>query len=272
MGEISRNNSQMDKLWSILPIAYTWVIAIKGNLNPRLVIFAILVSIWGIRLTVNFARKGAYSIKFWSGEEDYRWKVLRARKPFNNKFVWALFDFFFISIYQNALVLAICLPSLVCMSSEASIGVMDFIAIFLAASFILIEAVADEEQMFFYTTRNSLLKEGKKLEELPSPFNKGFNTFGLWKRCRHPNYLGEQMIWIALFLFVIGANQATYYVFNWSSVGALLLVLLFLGSSTLGENISKSKYLEYELYSQSVCRYLPLWDYNPDKKKQKKNP
>jgi steroid 5-alpha reductase family enzyme len=30
VGEISRNNSQMDKLWSILPIAYTWIIAIKA--------------------------------------------------------------------------------------------------------------------------------------------------------------------------------------------------------------------------------------------------
>ena len=267
VGEISRNNSQMDKLWSILPIAYTWVIAIKGNMNPRLVLFAILVTIWGIRLTINFARKGAYSIKFWAGEEDYRWKILRAKKPFTNKFVWALFDLFFISIYQNALVLAICLPSLVCMSSEAAIGVMDCVAVLLTASFILIETVADEQQMFFYTTRNNLLSEGNKLEELPEPFNKGFNTFGLWKRCRHPNYLGEQMIWISLFLFVIGANLAKYYVFNWSSVGALLLVLLFLGSSTLGESISASKYPEYELYSKSVCRYLPLWDYEPEKNK-----
>ena len=73
VGEISRNNSQMDKLWSILPIAYAWIIAIKSGLNPRQLIYAILVSLWGIRLTFNFARKGAYSIKLWSGEEDYRW-------------------------------------------------------------------------------------------------------------------------------------------------------------------------------------------------------
>ena len=72
VGEISRNNSQMDKLWSILPIAYTWVIAAKAGFNPRQVIYAVLVTLWGIRLTFNFARKGAYSIKFWSGEEDYR--------------------------------------------------------------------------------------------------------------------------------------------------------------------------------------------------------
>ena len=44
IGELTLNNSQMDKLWSLLPIAYTWVIAAKGNMNPRLVIIALLVT------------------------------------------------------------------------------------------------------------------------------------------------------------------------------------------------------------------------------------
>ena len=63
VGEATGNNSQMDKLWSLLPIAYTWVIAVKGGMNPRLVVMALLATLWGIRLTVNFARKGAYSLK-----------------------------------------------------------------------------------------------------------------------------------------------------------------------------------------------------------------
>ena len=33
-GEATGNNSQMDKLWSLLPIAYTWVIAAKGGMSP----------------------------------------------------------------------------------------------------------------------------------------------------------------------------------------------------------------------------------------------
>ena len=37
VGELARNNSQMDKLWSILPIAYTWVIAAKGNLVKKII-------------------------------------------------------------------------------------------------------------------------------------------------------------------------------------------------------------------------------------------
>lgn len=49
---------------------------------------ALLVTVWGFRLTFNFARKGGFSgivtndengfrIRPWVGEEDYRWAILR---------------------------------------------------------------------------------------------------------------------------------------------------------------------------------------------------
>ena len=261
VGEISRNNSQMDKLWSILPIAYTWIIAIKSGFNPRQLIYAILVSLWGIRLTLNFARKGAYSIKFWSGEEDYRWKILRNKKPLDNKFVWAIFDLLFISFYQNALVLAICLPSFVSMDSVAPIGLADYIAFIGAGLFLLLETIADEIQMRFHTKKRALLSEGKELEDLPSPYNKGFNTVGIWNYSRHPNYLGEQGFWIMLYFVALGANTVNYGFFSWSMIGPLLLVLIFLGSSNLQEKISAGKYPEYSVYVNQVFKYLPIRKY-----------
>ena len=270
VGELTRNNSHMDKLWSILPIAYTWVIAIKGNMNPRLVIFALIVTLWGVRLTYNFARKGAYQLKFWAGEEDYRWQVLRQNKHLSNRVAWAMFDLFFISIYQNALVLAICLPALACMDSEAPLGAFDYIAMVTATEFLLLEAIADEQQMAFHTTKRKLLSDGKKLEELPEPFNKGFNTTGLWGYCRHPNYLGEQGMWLMLYLFAIGAGITTYGIFHWSMIGPLFLIFLFLGSSAFQEGVSSGKYPEYKLYLEHVMKYLPLWKYKPEKYKDNK--
>ena len=264
VGEISRNNSQMDKLWSVLPIIYVWVIAFRGELKLRLVIYALLVTVWGIRLTFNFARKGAYSIKFWQGEEDYRWQILRNKKPFTNKFVWALFDLFFISFYQNALVLAITLPMLASMESNASFNFMDVTAIILTSIFLIIEFVADEQQWKFQQTKKAKLKEGHLLEELEKPYNLGFNTVGLWSRFRHRNYLGEQGTWLALYLFVIASQECVYGIFNWSFVGPLFLVLLFIGSSTFGEKISKSKYPKYQLYQEQVYKYLPLRKFQDD--------
>ena len=261
VGEISRNNSQMDKLWSILPIAYLWIMAAKSGFNIRIVIMAILVTLWGIRLTFNFARKGAYSIKFWSGEEDYRWLVLRKKKIFQNKFVWALFDLFFISIYQNFLVLAMCLPALACMTSEKKLGVFDIIAAIIVLAFLIIETIADEQQWKFQSKKKELLASGKKLAELEAPYNKGFNTVGLWSRSRHPNYLGEQGFWVSFYLFAIIAGETHLGIFNWTIVGAMLILLLFLGSSTFGESVSSSKYPEYQNYQKKVSKYIPLKKY-----------
>ena len=264
VGEISRNNSQMDKLWSILPIAYAWIIAIKAGFNPRQLVYAILVTLWGIRLTFNFARKGAYSFKFWSGEEDYRWRILRNKKPLDNKFIWALFDLFFISFYQNALVLAICLPSFASMESTASLGVIDYIAFIGASLFLILETISDEIQMRFHTKKRALLNEGKQLEELPSPYNKGFNTVGIWNYSRHPNYLGEQGFWIMLYFVTLGAGTVAHGFFSWSMIGPLLLVFIFLGSSNLQEKISSSKYPEYNDYVNTVSKYIPLRRYRKD--------
>ena len=254
VGELTGNNSQMDKLWSLLPIAYTWVIAFKGGLALRLVVMACLATLWGARLTFNFARKGAYSLKFWEGEEDYRWKVLRAKKEFQPHWKWALFNLFFISIYQNALVLMTTFPALVLMGSDKPFGWMDGVAAALMLGFIVYETMADEQQWQFQSAKWKMLHEGRKLEELPMPYRLGFNTIGLWGISRHPNYFAEQSIWCCFYLFTIGGGIG---IFNWSMIGALLLIVLFQGSSSFGEEISSGKYPEYARYCATVSRFLP---------------
>ncbi len=254
VGELTGNNSQMDKLWSLLPIAYTWVIAAKGGMSTRLVVMAILATLWGIRLTFNFARKGAYKLKFWEGVEDYRWAIVRSGPAFRKRWAWTAFDLGFISIYQNALVLMTTFPALVAISSDTPFTWVDCLAAVLMLGFIIWETIADEQQWAFQTKKWAMLNEGKKLEELPAPYNKGFNTTGLWGRSRHPNYFAEQGTWVAFYVFSIGAGMG---LFNWSIIGALLLIVLFQGSSSLAEEISGGKYPEYEKYCQSVPRFFP---------------
>lgn len=260
-GELSRNNSQMDKLWSVLPIAYVWIIAALGEMKWRLIIIAIIVTLWGVRLTYNFAKKGAYSIKFWSGEEDYRWIYLRKQKGFRNKFVWAIFDLLFISIFQNAVVLAITFPAVAIMDCSEPLNVFDILIAVLMVGALLYEVIADRQQNSFQVKKYEYLNSGMKLEELPEPYNRGFNVRGLWSRSRHPNYIGEQMIWVSLYLFTISAKVTHFGVFNWSIVGAALLVLIFVGSSRMVEGISLAKYKEYALYQRQVFKYLPIRKY-----------
>ncbi len=264
VGELAQNFSQMDKLWSILPIAYTWIVAIRNGMGLRTVVYALIVTAWGVRLTVNFARKGAYRLKFWTGEEDYRWSIVRSKPIFRHKLAWTLFDLFFISLYQNALVLAITLPALACMGSSVPFGAWDTVGAVLAVGFLALETVADEYQWKFHCRKKELLQDST-LDTLPKPYDLGFNTTGPWSRMRHPNYLGEQGIWLSLYLFAIGAGAAQRGVFHWTIAGPLLLVLLFIGSSSLGESISSGKYPRYQDYIAQVYKYLPIRKFDPNK-------
>ncbi|CAG8652946.1 12083_t:CDS:2 [Cetraspora pellucida] len=74
---ITQNHSQIDRLWTILPEIYTWHFALYdclkdlstcnlGCLNARGVIMSILATLWGVRLSYNFMRKGGYSWNVWS--------------------------------------------------------------------------------------------------------------------------------------------------------------------------------------------------------------
>lgn len=259
VAEITGNNSQVDKIWSLIPIAYCWIIAAKGDMHPRLVVMAVLVTLWGIRLTYNFAKKGAYKLRFWEGEEDYRWEKVRALPFLQNKAVWMAFDLFFISGYQNALILMFTLPALVCMGSTEPFGWVDAIAAVLMFGFILYETIADKQQWDFQSKKWAMIKSGKTLEELPSPYNKGFNTHGLWNVSRHPNYMAEQAIWVSFYIFSIGAGVG---IINWSMIGALLLIVLFTASTNLVEGISGDKYPEYAEYCKKVNKFFPGHKYN----------
>lgn len=89
----------MDKLWFILLIVYVWIVVVKGLMYLRLIVMVLFIIIWGVRFILNFVKKGVYFFKFWVGEEDYRWIVLRKDFKFNKKWKWVLFDLLFILVF-----------------------------------------------------------------------------------------------------------------------------------------------------------------------------
>ncbi|HNZ41794.1 MAG TPA: DUF1295 domain-containing protein [Bacteroidales bacterium] len=253
VGEITNNNSQVDKLWSIVPIVYVWVIAAYGNYSPRLVLMGVLVTLWGARLTANFALKGAYQWRFWAGEEDYRWKVLRQKPEFSPRWKWTLFNLFFISGYQNILILLITLPALIALqNNNVPAGVFDYVISALFLFFLVFETIADVQQWKFQSKKWAMIKAGA---ELIGDYKKGFLDKGLWAYSRHPNYFAEQSVWICFYFFGVAAGG---YWLNWSVAGCLLLVILFQGSSALSEELSAGKYPEYKEYKKRVLRFLPV--------------
>lgn len=249
VGELTDNKSQVDKLWSLIPIVYVWIIASYGNYSPRLILMTVLVAVWGMRLTYNFSRTGAFSIKFWEGEEDYRWQILREKPEFKARWKWTLFNLFFISGYQNILILLFSLPVIVALQfNDISLGLLDYIAIGLMIFFIIYETIADEQQWKYQSEKYAIISSNQPLE---GNYKKGFLDKGLWAYSRHPNYWAEQGVWVSFYLFSVAASGQWI---NWSIAGCLLLIVLFQGSSDFSEEISTNKYPEYQNYQKNVSR------------------
>jgi len=252
LSTITDNYSQVDKLWSTIPIAYGWIAAHYANYEPRIVLMAILISIWGARLTYNFARRGGYSWKFWTGEEDYRWSILRAKPGFEQNWKWILFNLFFISAYQMGLILLMTLPLVKATGSDVPLGIADYALAAVIVGLVVIEYIADQQQFVYQEEKHRLKKNGEKMSDY---YKVGFTHTGLWGYMRHPNYMAEQSIWIVFYFFSV---IATGHWINWSIAGCLLLVLLFKGSSDFSESISAEKYPLYKKYQKSVGRFLPI--------------
>lgn len=143
---LAKNYSQVDKIWSIMPIVYTWVFTWYTPFNPRCILLSVLITIWGIRLSYNFHRKGGYDGVLrgrpWQGEEDYRWSILEKR--INNRFLWVVFNFSFISFIQNIIIFVIVLPVSVCQHFNTPLGWMDMAVAGLEVLVIALETIADQ--------------------------------------------------------------------------------------------------------------------------------
>ena len=251
VGQLTRNNSQVDKLWSIVPAPYAWYMTWKGGMDERMVLMSVLVTIWAARLTYNFARRGGYSWKFWEGEEDYRWEVLRQRPGFKNPFVWLLFNLFFICFYQNTLIFLFTLPVLSGLAENAApLGAWDYVLAAVYVGLAIMEYIADQQQFDFQTEKYRRINAGEPLGE----YADGFVQTGLWSKMRHPNYFAEQSIWVVFYLFSVAATGEWL---NWTMAGAVLLIILFKGSSDFSEEISAKKYPAYKDYQKRVARFIP---------------
>ena len=73
VSSVTGNYSQVDKIWSITPFVYACLMVS----DARTFLMAVLATVWGIRLTWNFNRRGGYAWPPWQGDEDYRWKIVQ---------------------------------------------------------------------------------------------------------------------------------------------------------------------------------------------------
>lgn len=194
VSSVSGNYSQVDKLWSILPAVYAWMCVA----DDRTTLMACLSTLWAARLTFNFHRRGGYAWPPWRGDEDYRWAVLRDGslggwwKVLTNKWAMVVFNFTFISFYQNYLLLAIASPSLVAWSramdgvhcsvdGASPLNFIDGIACTLFVTFWVIEARADKQQHTFQNGKKEWKSRTGKGGAFAAAFKKSSAQISLYQ-------------------------------------------------------------------------------------------
>jgi steroid 5-alpha reductase family enzyme len=239
LSTVFQEYSWVDRIWSVVPPVYIGLIAAAADFDDhRLNLMALVTTLWGARLTYNYARKGGYQ----KGGEDYRWSILRARmKPWQ----WQLFNLFFISIYQNFLLLLIALPAYTVYANPRPFGIADAILGLVFIALLIGEFIADQQQWNFH----QLKKSNAEAKE------KGFLDTGLWAYSRHPNFFFEQAQWCVVFGFAVVAAGTPLVL---TAAGPVLLVLLFWGSAQFTESLTAAKYPRYADYQRRVSRTILL--------------
>lgn len=258
--EVNKNYSQIDRVWSILPVLYNSHYALWAHLSglPTHKLDSVMaVSVlWGARLTFNYWRKGGYEI----GSEDYRWVTVRQHA---GKWMF-LFDVLFISFGQSFLLFLITTPTYILLlttpltpapNSPPTTYTLIFPTVII--SLVAIEFLADNQQWAYHAAKAYY----QRTATLPKPtrftrhqLDLGFNTTGLFGWSRHPNFAAEQAVWVALYQW---ACCESFTLGNWTIAGAAGYLFLFQASTAFTEYISKGKYPEYKVYQERVGRFLP---------------
>lgn len=246
-GLITRNYSHVDRLWSVLPPIYGIIWLFEFH-QLSYVIPCILVILWGIRLTYNFARRGGYRYVKGKGfvEEDYRWPILRAKIP--NRVLFELFNLAFISSFQLGLIFLFTLPLYTIGKANHAVQTTDWLLYLLFLIFLIGEFVSDQQQYNYQS------KKKNSNQQFDPRFNLGFNTYGLWKYSRHPNYFFELGQWVILWLMAVSATGT----WNSSGIGAGILIALFVGSTIFTETITASKYPSYKAWQKATPSIMPF--------------
>lgn len=235
-----KNSSFYDAYWSVIPplIALYWALeatAIEATAvavdGTRAWLVIVLVWLWGIRLTVNWAT-------YWPGleHEDWRYGPIKT-----NAGKWnALADFSAIHLFPTVIVFVACLPIYAAVAMDARpLNWLDYVAAAVTALAIIIELLSDIQLHRFLAHR----KEGEIMKT------------GLWAYSRHPNYFGEWLFWAGLALFGIAAVPSAWW---WVLPGSVAMLVMFLVASIpMIDKRSVERRPEYEAHMARVSGFVP---------------
>ncbi|CAB4423452.1 unnamed protein product [Rhizophagus irregularis] len=194
LSTITRNFSQVDRLWSILPVIFTWHFILHGCWKSS---------------SISLPNESIFNSCGYKWEsEDYRWSIVKYRIHW---IIFEVLNIIFISLYQCFLLLAMTFPSYAVWYSAptSSLNLWDLFASILFIGFLIGEIVSDNQQWRFQSEKYKLIAKAnenlKRTAIFEGDYSFGFITRGLFRYSRHPNYFCEMGIWWSYYIFSIAA-------------------------------------------------------------------
>ncbi len=228
-----KNVSIVDMFWGAgFVIVNAFYFFASGDFYLRKVILLVLVTVWGLRLSVYLTWRNI------GKGEDFRYQEFR--RTYGIKRYWWI-SFFQTFLLQGVLMLIISLPLLAVNYSTNSEELiwLDYTGIIVWLTGIVFEAGGDFQLARF---RKNPANRDKVLQS------------GLWKYTRHPNYFGDSAVWFAYALFCIASGS------YWPAVGSVVMILLIIKVSgvALLEKTLKDKKPEYQEYIRKTSAFFPM--------------
>ena len=225
---IFKNASVYDPYWSVQPPVILAAFAIGKNLTLFGVLLLVAVFFWAIRLTANWA----YTFGNLN-HQDWRYTMLDEKTGA----FYPIVNFVGIHMVLTLVVYGCILPAVYAIREglDANIGSILFLCLSIGAA--TMQGVADIEMHKFRKNRDG-----------------AFIRRGLWKYSRHPNYLGEILMWWGVALSVICAAPEAWYL----CAGALANTVLFLAVSIPLADGRQSRKEGFEEYKRQTRMLLPI--------------
>ncbi len=225
---IFQNASVYDPYWSVQPIVILVYAAITRPMNPLRLLLLIAVCFWGIRLTANWA----YTFHGMA-HQDWRYTMLKEDTGIFYPFV----NFAGIHLFPTLVVYGCVLPAVFAFHYDTKVTLWNVVFFVVSIAAALLQLLADSQMHRYRKNRDA-----------------AFNRHGLWKYARHPNYLGEILMWWGVGLSVFSVMPSRVYLL----AGALVNTLMFLIVSIPMADNRQAKKPGFEEYKASTHRLIPL--------------
>ena len=222
------NASVYDPYWSVQPPVILIAFAIGKELTVLGVLLLIVVSFWAIRLTANWAYTFANL-----NHQDWRYTMLKEKTGI----FYPVINFVGIHMVPTLVVYGCILPAVWAMINGVNINFGSVLFLCLALGAATMQGIADVQMHKFRKNRNA-----------------SFIRIGLWKYSRHPNYLGEILMWWGVALSVICAAPNVWYL----AVGALANTVLFFAVSIPMADGRQSRKEGFAEYKKQTRMLLPI--------------